>query len=97
LRKNAASSELNKTFNSQNYKFLVGVLKSFFVFVVLQDPNQTFSFAIYFHQFYGPTFGADHSIYIADNSNKNINSHSNIGLTYKYSNIKFNIYELMIK
>jgi len=50
-------------------------------------------FAIYCHQFYGPTFGAGHSIYIADNSNKNINSHSNIGLTYKYSNIAFNTNE----
>jgi hypothetical protein len=54
-----------------------------------QDPK----FSIYCNQFYGPTFGAGHSIYISDNSNKNINSHSNIGLTYKYSNIYFDTNE----
>jgi hypothetical protein len=39
-------------------------------------------FAIYCHQFYGPTFGAGHSIYIADNSNLITNSYSNLGSSF---------------
>jgi hypothetical protein len=38
--------------------------------------------AIYDHASNGPTFGAGHDFYIADNSDSNTNSHSNWGSSY---------------
>ncbi len=39
-------------------------------------------YAIYRSSGYGPTFGAGHNIYIADNANSNTNSYTNFGTYY---------------
>jgi hypothetical protein len=38
-------------------------------------------YAIYCHPIYGPTFG-NHSIYVADNSDGNLASYTNLGNSY---------------
>ena len=40
------------------------------------------SYAIYRSSSYGPTFGAGHQIYIANNANSNTNSYTNFGTYY---------------
>ncbi|XP_073249640.1 uncharacterized protein [Porites lutea] len=44
------------------------------------------SFAIYRGSSYGPTFGREYDIYIADNANQNTNSYTNFGSSYSLPN-----------
>jgi hypothetical protein len=76
------SSGLWKTDNSQQ-SFLFSV----------QDPRNSdprsfslvnsSSYAIYCHSSYGPTFGNGHDIYVADDCNKNTNSGTYLGSSYR--------------
>jgi hypothetical protein len=40
-------------------------------------------YAIYTHPGYGPTFGGGHDLYIVNNADKNRNSRTNFGYTYR--------------
>ena len=44
------------------------------------------SFAIYRGSSYGPTFGREYDVYIADNANQNANSYTNFGASYSLPN-----------
>jgi hypothetical protein len=48
------------------------------------DPNQH-QYAIYCSSFYGPIFGSGSDIYVANNANKTMDSHSYLGDSYRYS------------
>jgi hypothetical protein len=73
--------------SSCNYK----ADNSAFIFSLVNKDNQPVKMkiqvpqhAIYCHSSYGPTFGNGHSLYIADNSNSNTLSHSNLGQAYRH-------------
>ena len=42
--------------------------------------------AIYRGSSYGPTFGREYDVYIADNANQNANSYTNFGASYSLPN-----------
>ncbi len=43
----------------------------------------------YSNGLFGPTFGGGYDLYIADHSNLNTSSYSNLGYTYKHGNFSF--------
>ena len=47
-----------------------------------QNWNQP-QYAVYDRSDYGPTFGGNHDIYVADNANSNTNSYTNICHAYQ--------------
>jgi hypothetical protein len=52
------------------------------------DENKCRS-AVYSSPRYGPTFGGDHDIYIANNANSRTSSYSNLGLTYSHPEYEY--------
>ena len=74
-------------FSDGGYVYRTGA----FLFSLNKPDNQPYKMTVYRNpQYamccaynYGPTFGGGHDLYIADNCDKNTNSYSNLGYTYK--------------
>ena len=60
--------------------------------------KQPMMHSVYTHPAYGPTFGGGHDMYVADQSNANMNSYTNFGNTYALNNLTlFNSWNQTIK
>jgi len=61
--------------------FLFSLINQFNDPVKLNIKSDMIQYAIYAYPSYGPTFGTGHDLHIADQSNLNTNSYSNLGYT----------------
>ena len=78
---------LSATYYTDPSAFIFSLVNKMNYSSLAQNIKQPIANSVHTHPAYGPTFGGGHDIYVADQSNLQMNSHTNFGNTYALNNL----------